>query len=75
MKLVGTDCRALRRWGAIALIYSPQAFWNQHAIKDVEEPLHQQRQQCRGNSSLQDRCVIVQIKAAQDRLAETSGTD
>src|SRR5213078_1056128 len=52
-----------------------QSFGNQNAIEHIEKPLHKQCQQCGGNSSLQDRCVIVQIEAAQDRFAEPASAD
>lgn len=44
-------------------LYS-QTLGNQNAIKYVEEPLDKQGQQRCGNSSLQNRYVIIQIEAA-----------
>src|SRR5262249_46674647 len=55
-------------------LYS-QTLGNQNAIKYVEEPLHEQCQQRRGNSSLQNRYVIIQIEAAQNGFAQASSAD
>ena len=49
-----------------------QPFWNQDAIEQIEKPLHQQCQQGRWNRALQDRCVIVQVEAAQDSMTAFS---
>ena len=43
--------------------------------REIEEPLHQQRQQRGGNRALQNRDVIIQVQSAQDRFAQTAGAD
>src|SRR4051794_38527106 len=53
----------------------PQSFWNQNTVKQIETPLHYQREQGCRNRALQDRQVIVQIQTTQDRLAQTACTD
>ena len=53
----------------------PQSFWNQDTIEQIEDRLHQQRQDRGRNCALENRCVIVQIEAAQDRLAQAAGAD
>jgi hypothetical protein len=52
-----------------------QPFWNDNAIKQIEKPLDQQREQGCWNRPLKDGYVIVQVKAAQNRLAQASRSD
>ena len=58
----------LRRRDARVALQS-QTFRNQNAVKQVEAPLHNQREERRRNRPFQNRDVIVQIQPAQDWLA------
>ena len=60
-------------WNLVLL--QSQSFWNQNAIEQIEKPLHKQRKNRRRNRALENSHVIVQIKATQDWLAQTSGSD
>ena len=53
----------------------PKSFWNQNAVEQIEERLHQQRQDRGWDRALEDRSVIVQIEAAQNRFAQAAGAD
>ena len=46
-----------------------QSFRNQNAIEQIEAPLHEKREHSRGNSTLENSHVVVQVKAAYDRFA------
>ena len=52
-----------------------QPFWNQDAIKQIENRLHDQREQRRGNRAFQNRDVIVQVEPAQNRFTQAARAD
>ena len=52
-----------------------QPFWNQNTIKQIEKPLDQQREEGCWNRAFKDGYVIVQVKTAQNRLAQASGSN
>src|SRR5262249_26019246 len=50
-------------------------FWNENAIEQIKKPLHEQREHRGGNGTLENGHVIVQVKAAYDRFAQTASPD
>src|SRR6266511_523087 len=56
-------------------LLQPQSFWNENAIEQIKTPLHEQRQHSSGNRTLENGHVIVQVKTAYDRFAQTASAD
>src|SRR2546423_992567 len=53
----------------------PQPFWNQEAIQQIETPLNQERQDSSRDRALQNRDVIIQVQAAENRFAQAAGAN
>ena len=64
-----TPAQTLQVRGRRSAASLPKSFWDQEPVEKIEAPLHKQREGGSGNGPLQNRGVIVQVQAAQNRLA------